>query len=86
MAMESMLTAVELTGHVDEQNRLHLDEPLPIMGARPVKVILLFSAGDEFDEAEWLSATARNPAFDFLNDPAEDIYTLSDGLPFRDKV
>ena len=28
---------------------------------------------------------AHNPAFDFLKDPAEDIYTLSDGKLFRDQ-
>ena len=27
---------------------------------------------------------AANPAFDFLKDPEEDIYTLSDGRPFYD--
>ena len=25
-----------------------------------------------------------NPAFDYLRDSAEDIYTLADGLPFHD--
>jgi hypothetical protein len=26
-----------------------------------------------------------NPAFHFLKDPAEDIYTLTDGKPFHDE-
>ena len=33
----------------------------------------------DIDEAEWLQAAAANSAFDFLKDPEEDIYTLSDG-------
>ena len=37
---------------------------------------------EEIDEQEWLHATAKNPVFDFLKDPEEDIYTLTDGKPF----
>ena len=33
----------------------------------------------DIGEAEWLQAAATNPTFDFLKDPEEDIYTLSDG-------
>lgn len=38
----------------------------------------------EIDESEWLRSAASNPAFDFLKDPEEDIYTLADGKPFND--
>ena len=38
----------------------------------------------EQEEYEWLKATVRNPAFDFLKKPEEDIYTLADGKPFHD--
>jgi PHD/YefM family antitoxin component YafN of YafNO toxin-antitoxin module len=38
----------------------------------------------ELEEYGWLKAAANNPAFDFLNDPEEDIYTLADGKPFHD--
>ena len=41
---------------------------------------------DDPTELEWLKGLARNPAFDFLEDPAEDIYSLSDGKPFRDEA
>ena len=40
----------------------------------------------ETAEAEWIRAAARNPAFDFLNDPEEDIYSMADGTPFHDQV
>jgi len=36
-------------------------------------------------EMEWLRAAAVNPAFDFLKEPEEDIYTLADGRPFCDQ-
>lgn len=38
---------------------------------------------EEIDDQEWLHAVANNPAFDFLNDPEEDIYTITDGKPFH---
>jgi hypothetical protein len=48
-------------------------------------VIVLLSDDEMSDipEREWLAAAARNPAFDFLNDPREDAYSASDGRPFR---
>ncbi len=36
----------------------------------------------DIDEREWLRAAATNPAFDFLKEPEEDIYTLANGKPF----
>jgi hypothetical protein len=43
---------------------------------------------DMREEQEWLQAATSNPAFEFLKDQEEDIYTLSDGKPFNneDKV
>ncbi|HEU5011681.1 MAG TPA: hypothetical protein VFT66_03985 [Roseiflexaceae bacterium] len=80
--MEAELTAIELTGTVDENQHLQLDTALPINGPKRVRIILLYSATDENDEAEWLRAAAQNPAFQDLHDPAEDIYSLADGEPF----
>ena len=37
---------------------------------------------DNLNEAEWLKASLSNPAFEYLRDPEEDIYTISDGKPF----
>ncbi len=81
--MEVAMKAIATTGTVDDQRQLHLDEPLPIVGPSRVRVIILFSE-DDIDEREWLLAAVSNPAFDFLKDPAEDIYTLTDGKPFHD--
>ncbi|MCK9462261.1 MAG: antitoxin family protein [Proteobacteria bacterium] len=41
------------------------------------------SDADE-SESEWLRAVSRNPAFAFLSDPEEDIYTFEDGAPLDD--
>jgi hypothetical protein len=48
-----------------------------------VRVIVLTTAEEEISEEEWLKAAARNPAFQFLHDAAEEIYTLEDGKPIE---
>ena len=79
------MKAIEVTGTIDEHQELHLDEQLPIGGPTRVRVIILVPDGSDIDEGEWLRAGARNPAFDFLSDPGEDIYTPTDGKPFVDQ-
>jgi len=81
--MENTMTAIELTGTVDEHHQLRLDTTLPISGPKRVRVIVLYPLDDE---NEWLRAAARNPAFDFLKEPAEDIYSITDGKPFHDEA
>ena len=75
----------EVSGRIDAEGHLQLDEPLDAIKPGLVRVILLTDEDDEIDEREWLSAASKNPAFDFLNHPEEDIYTLSDGKPFYDE-
>ena len=84
--METTMTAIEMTGRIDEHRQLQLDNPLPVSGPMRVRVIVLYPIQDQEDETEWLQAAARNPAFEFLKDPEEDIYSLTDGEPFRDKA
>ena len=79
--MSSTLTAIEITGHITEDNELKLDSALPVLPPQKVRVIVMFPADDDIGEDEWLYAAAKNPAFNVLHDPAEDIYTLDDGTP-----
>jgi hypothetical protein len=81
--METGLTAIELTGMVNNDHQLLLDAPLPISGPKRVRVIVLYSADDTWDESDWLRAAATNPALADLSDPAEDVYSLADGRPFN---
>jgi len=46
-----------------------------------VRLIILVGE-DEPSEQEWLHAATRGGAFDFLDAPEEDRYTLRDGKPF----
>ena len=80
------MRAIEATGRIDEQRRLQLDGQLPVERAGPVRIILIPDGddADEVDERAWLPTAASNPAFDFLGEPDEDIYTLDDGRPFDD--
>ena len=84
--MESRMTAVEMTGTIDEHRQLQLDDLLPVPGPMRVRVIVLYPFDSEWDETEWLQAAARNPAFSFLKDSEEDIYSPTDGKPFHDQV
>ena len=80
-----MLTAIETTATISATRQLLLDEDLPENVSAKVRVIVLF-AEDDLSEKEWLKAASKNDAFDFLNDEAEDIYTLEDGKPLNDET
>ena len=83
--MEVATKVIETTGTIDAQRQLVLDEPLPAVGPARVRVVVLLSEKADIDEMEWLRAAAANPAFDFLKEPEENIYTLADGRPFYDQ-
>jgi len=76
---------VEVTGTIDAQRRLILDEPLPVRVPTRVRVTITLLEEADIKEKEWLLAGAVDPAFDFLKDPEEDVYTLADGQPFHDQ-
>jgi hypothetical protein len=78
------MKAIEVTGTVDAQHRLTLDQPLPADISNRVRVIILVPEDGEIDERAWYAAAAKNPAFEFLRESAEDIYTAKDGKPFHD--
>ena len=83
--MEVAIKAIETTGTIDARRHLILDEPLPVVGPTRVRVIILLLEEADIDEMEWLRAAAANPAFDFLKEPEEDIYTPANGRPFHDQ-
>lgn len=81
--MEITKKAIEMTGRINADRQLILDDPLPIMGPIPVRVIILLPQEANVDEKEWLRTAASNPAVDFLKKPEEDIYSPRDGRPFN---
>jgi hypothetical protein len=82
--MNIQTKAIETTGIINEKNELVIDEPLPLLGPTRVRVLILVPNHQDPKEDEWLSTAAKNPVFDFLKEPAEDIYKASDGSPFQD--
>ena len=77
------MKAIEVVGTIEEGLRVRLDQPLPAGVAGRVRLIILVGE-DEPSEQEWLHAANQGGAFDFLNAPEEDRYTLRDGKPFDD--
>jgi hypothetical protein len=84
--MEDAMTAIEMTGTIDEHRQLRLDGALPVTGPMRVCVLVLYPLTEECDETEWLHAAAHNQAFAYLSEPEEDLYTLADGEPFHDQA
>ncbi|MBI4685619.1 MAG: hypothetical protein HY755_10515 [Nitrospirae bacterium] len=76
---------IETTATINAKRQLVLDEQLPVVGPTKVRVIILLPEDVDIDEKEWLRSASVNPAFDFLKEPEEDIYTLVDGKPFHDQ-
>ena len=79
------MPTVTLQAHFDGQ-RIVLDEPYDLPANANLMVTLLPASADTDSEEVWLRATVSSDAFAFLADPAEDIYTVADGEPFRDAV
>ncbi len=76
-----MLTAIETTGTIEQNGRIVIDETFSVNAPTSVRIIVLFPESEDLNEGEWMQAALKNKAFDFLNDPDEDIYSLTDGKP-----
>ncbi len=76
-----MLTAIVTTGTIEQNGRIVINETFSVSEPTSVRIIVLFPESEDFGENEWQQAASKNKAFDFLNDPDEDIYTLADGKP-----
>ena len=78
------MKAVEINATTDKNGFLKIDYPLKKKKSK-VRVIILFDEkNDQTDEEQiWLQSISSNPAFDFLHDPAEDVYSIKDGEPFN---
>lgn len=82
-----MLTAIEMTGTVNANHQIELDQQLPDNAPERVRVIVLYDEADnDIAENEWLSTASQNDVYAFLADDSEDIYTLADGKPVEHEV
>jgi hypothetical protein len=81
--MQIIKNTIETTGFINAEHQLLLKDIIPLASTH-VRVIIMATEDNDTDisESEWLTAAAVNPAFDFLKDSKEDIYTLTDGKTF----
>ena len=79
------MRAIEINTMTDNFGHLKLDYPINKKDKK-VRVIILVDETTDYndDETQWMKGISSNPAFDFLNEPSENIYTLKDGETFND--
>ena len=73
------MQAIETTAQVDQSGNLHLLTPLRLRNQK-VRVIILLAESADIDDKTWLYAI-QNPAFDFLNEREEGIYSNQNENP-----
>jgi len=80
------MKAIEINAKTDVYGHLKLNYPLH-KKEQNVRVIILIDDNYDVDDEEklWLNAVSSNPAFDFLSEPEENVYSIKDGEPFHDK-
>jgi hypothetical protein len=83
--MRNDYKAIALEGTIDDQHRLQIEAHLPDVSPGRVRVLVFVPLWDEPTDEEMLRDLACNPVFDFLKDPAEDLYSPTDGKPFHDE-
>ena len=76
------MQAIEISGKIDENGDLKTFDRLQFRN-KEVKIILLFEEDELESNANWLKAAAKNPSFQFLSEPEEDLYTNLHGKPFK---
>jgi len=72
--------AVETVARIDQNGNIRLSKPLKLRN-QDVRIIILLPENDDITDEVWLQVAIQNPAFEFLHDEGEDIYSLADGKP-----
>ena len=78
------MKAIEINSKTDKKGHLRIDCQLDKSDSNVRVLILLDDSSDSEDEKLWMDSISGNPAFNFLHDESEDIYSLKDGEPFND--
>ena len=78
------MKAIEINAKTDKSGHLKIDYPVNKPESNVRVIILVDEKTDEVNEEMlWMKTIASNPAFDFLKEPGENIYSLTDGEPFN---
>ena len=79
------MKAIEINSKTDKTGHLKIDYKLDKSESNVRVLILVDDDTSEIEEEKlWVNSISKNPAFDFLSDSDEDIYSLKDGVPFND--
>lgn len=79
------MRAIEIISKTDKSGHLKIDYMLN-KSDRNVRILILLEE-DSYEQEEeklWMNSISKNPSFDFLNEPVEDVYSLKDGEPLND--
>lgn len=78
------MRAIEINSKTDKEGHLKIDYKLNKSNSHVRILILLDDDNEQEEEKLWLKSISNNPAFSYLDDPAEEVYSLNDGEPFND--
>jgi hypothetical protein len=79
------MKAIEISTKTDKYGHLKINYPLNNRDSNVRIIILVDEMDDDVNEEKlWMKSISSNPAFDFLKDTSENIYSLTDGEPFDD--
>ena len=78
-----MLTTYRL--NTQELNMAFLRSIQILLPNRDVEITVSVLSSTHQTEDQELLMASRSASFDFLHDEAEDIYSLTDGVPFSDE-
>jgi len=79
------LKAIEVQSKTDEHGNLKFDIPLQVKD-KSVRILILFDENEgDNTEYDWLKYASASPAYNVLNEPDEDIYSLDDWEQLNDK-
>jgi hypothetical protein len=79
-----MMKAIEINSKTDKNGHLKIEYKLD-KSEKKVRILILLEEEqtEPDDEKLWMNSISSNPAFDFLKNSEEDIYSLNDGEPFN---
>ena len=80
------MKAIEIKSKTDKKGNLKINYQLN-KSNRNVRILILleddpYHTDDE--EKLWMDAVSDNPAFNYLFEESEDVYSVNDGEPFND--
>jgi len=79
------MRAIEINSKTDQTGRLKFDYQIG-KSEKSVRILILLEddAYQQEEEKLWMDSLTKNPAFNFLNEPEEDVYSIKDGEPVND--